>query len=397
MKLAASLALLTTTASAGRVFICDGLPPSTTPERSLSPSEARLVLAQRAGVLDYHTADLNSRGSVEAINEFGRRTELFGRIESMAESVTLVDGEVDLEALTKQCRSFAVSPAPGFEASQGLWIDMVRQSLAALPSESDTAILARIQEGVYATHRSDNNDDYGEDKIFMIRTPSALEQIFKTKVQGRTVYVPSISSSGEGEKEGEAQWGTYTLPPSHQTPNQLHLSKRAERERPQPETPLELAPTSSISLTTSDLDFLASASNSSNSTTKPLRGILPACFTTQASCESSTRSCMGHGSCTLSFTDQSAAKDSKSQHCYACQCVPTVVKSGEKGELISTTYWGGPACQKKDISIQFWMLALFSVAMVFLVMFAVGTLMEMGGEELPSVIGAGVSGPTAKR
>ncbi|KAK5743948.1 hypothetical protein LTR17_002286 [Elasticomyces elasticus] len=392
MKLATSLTLLTT-ASAGRVFICDGLPPTSAPERTLSPSEARLVLAQRAGVLDYHTADLQSRGSVEAINEFGRRTELFGGKESMAESMTLVDGEVDVEELTKQCRSFAVNPAPGFEASQGLWIDMVRQSLAALPSESDAAILARIQEGVGATHRADNSDD----KMFMIRTPSALEQIFKTKVLGRTIYVPSTSTSEEGERQGEAQWGTYTLPPSHQTPNHLHLTKRAERERPQPETPLELAPTTS--LTTSDLDFLASAAskNSSNSTSKPLRGILPACFTTQQSCSSATRNCMGHGTCRLSFTDQSAAKDSKSQHCYACQCVPTVVKSGEKGELVSTTYWGGPACQKKDISIQFWMLALFTVAMVFLVMFAVGTLMEMGGEELPSVIGAGVSGPTAKR
>ncbi|KAK5713564.1 hypothetical protein LTR15_011264 [Elasticomyces elasticus] len=395
MKLAASLALWTASASAGRVFICDGLPPDSAPERTLSPSEARLVLAQRAGVLDYHTADLNSRGSVEGINEFGRRTELFGRKESMAESMTLVDGGVDVDMLAQQCRSFAVNPAPDFVASQGLWIDMIRQSLAALPSESDTTILARIQEGVYATHRSPNSDDYGEDKIFMVRTPSALEQISKTKVLGSTIYVPSISSSGEAE--GEAQWGTYTLPPSHQVPNQLHLSKRAERERPQPETPLELAPTTS--LTASDLDFLAQAAGSDNSTTnstsKPLRGILPACFTTKSSCESSTRSCMGHGTCTLSFTDQSAAKDSKSQHCYACACSPTVVKN-EDG-TVKTTYWGGPACQKKDISIEFWMLALFTVAMVFLIMFAVGTLMEMGGEELPSVIGAGVSGPTAKR
>ena len=43
------------------------------------------------------------------------------------------------------------------------------------------------------------------------------------------------------------------------------------------------------------------------------------------------------------------------------------------------------------------MLALFSVGLVFLVSFAIGELMGMGGEELPSVIGAGVSGPTAKK
>ena len=47
--------------------------------------------------------------------------------------------------------------------------------------------------------------------------------------------------------------------------------------------------------------------------------------------------------------------------------------------------------------MQFWLLALFSVGMVGLVSFAVGQVMGMGGEELPSVIGAGVSGPVARR
>jgi hypothetical protein len=34
--------------------------------------------------------------------------------------------------------------------------------------------------------------------------------------------------------------------------------------------------------------------------------------------------------------------------------------------------------------------------MVFLVSFAVGSVMSMGSEELPSVIGAGVSGPVKR-
>ena len=63
----------------------------------------------------------------------------------------------------------------------------------------------------------------------------------------------------------------------------------------------------------------------------------------------------------------------------------------------STTYWGGPACQKKDVSVEFWMIALFSVAMVGLISFAVGSVWSMGDDELPSVIGAGVSGPVARR
>ena len=43
-----------------------------------------------------------------------------------------------------------------------------------------------------------------------------------------------------------------------------------------------------------------------------------------------------------------------------------------------TTYWGGPACQKKDVSVQFWLLALFTVALVGLISFAVGQVWSMG-------------------
>ena len=76
-------------------------------------------------------------------------------------------------------------------------------------------------------------------------------------------------------------------------------------------------------------------------------------------------------------------------------CTPTVVKDAEG--RVRTTYWSGPACQKKDVSVQFWILALFSVGMVFVVSFAVGEVWGMGGEALPSVIGAGVGGPSARK
>lgn len=40
----------------------------------------------------------------------------------------------------------------------------------------------------------------------------------------------------------------------------------------------------------------------------------------------------------------------------------------------------------------FWLLAGFSVLMAGLVSWGIGMLLTMGNEELPSVIGAGVSG-----
>lgn len=63
---------------------------------------------------------------------------------------------------------------------------------------------------------------------------------------------------------------------------------------------------------------------------------------------------------------------------------------------MKTTYWAGSACQKRDVSVEFWLLALFTVAMVGVVGFAVGSIWGMGEEQLPSVIGAGVSGPVRR-
>jgi len=60
------------------------------------------------------------------------------------------------------------------------------------------------------------------------------------------------------------------------------------------------------------------------------------------------------------------------------------------------TYWGGPACQKKDISVQFWLFVGSGIILAFLVSAGIGMLYSMGSEELPSVIGAGVSGPVRK-
>ena len=63
---------------------------------------------------------------------------------------------------------------------------------------------------------------------------------------------------------------------------------------------------------------------------------------------------------------------------------------------VKTVYWGGAACQKKDVSVQFFLLAGLTIALVGAVTWGVGLLMSVGNEELPSVIGAGVAGPRAQ-
>jgi len=173
-----------------------------------------------------------------------------------------------------------------------------------------------------------------------------------------------------------ASYGTYSLP-SH---SHSYLHKRSNQEIP-------IEASSFDSLSSSSLSMLAS-SNKTNTNSTVLRGILPNCFPSLSSCESLTRNCTGHGSCKLKFTDKDAGGGGAK--CYQCSCSADVRtnKDGTK----KTTQWGGPACQKKDVVAPFWLLAGFSVGLMFLVSWAIGTLMTMGSEDLPSVIGAGVSG-----
>lgn len=172
-------------------------------------------------------------------------------------------------------------------------------------------------------------------------------------------------------------YGSYSLPYS--------LKKRQFEE---PLEDLPLFATESVNET-----YSATASDTNNNTT-PLRGILPFCYSTRSACESTTRNCTGHGSCTLAYTQLDNAGDGKGTPCYSCSCVASVRKNDDGTK--KTTVWGGPACQKKDVVAPFWLLAGFSVVMMFLVSWGIGLLFSMGEEQLPSVIGAGVSGVPRK-
>jgi hypothetical protein len=107
-------------------------------------------------------------------------------------------------------------------------------------------------------------------------------------------------------------------------------------------------------------------------------------------CQSVTKNCTGHGKCSRIF---STGGDKKTE-LFQCMCKPTVEtsKDGKK----STYQWAGNACQKIDVSIPFWLLAGTSVFLLTAISLGIGMLYSMGNEELPSVIGAGVSGPKPK-
>jgi hypothetical protein len=118
-----------------------------------------------------------------------------------------------------------------------------------------------------------------------------------------------------------------------------------------------------------------------------IRGVAPLCYNSLDSCIRSTNACSGHGECYKKRNGTEATAP-----CFACLCKPQFENVlVNKRNLTRTSYWGGGACQKEDISESFWLLATASVVLVGLVSWAIGAMFSIGEEKLPGVIGAGVS------
>jgi hypothetical protein len=206
-------------------------------------------------------------------------------------------------------------------------------------------------------------------------------------ILGLTMTIVKIPASAAHSKRSTNPWGTYKLPSANE----------ARRQNPEEVLTLQAEPSSSPAPPVSDLeDFPIFTSRAKDNS--PVRGILPSCFPSMSVCQMTTHNCSNHGECKLLHKARGSGKDQQSANCFGCACSPTIkkVKLGADQESKQVTYWGGPACQKQDISIQFWLFVGSGVVLAFLVASGIGMLYSMGAEELPSVIGAGVSGPQRK-
>lgn len=174
------------------------------------------------------------------------------------------------------------------------------------------------------------------------------------------------ATSAPTKRSTTSPYGTYTNP-RRQQPEEPLVSPGSAPSTHQPSAP--------------EIDPLQA------STTPLPRGIIPACHPTLESAISATNNCSRHGT--------AYKRSGGDKACYACRCSKTVLADGN-GKT-KTVYWGGPACQKKDISVPFFLLAGLSIALVAAATWGVGLLMSIGNEELPSVIGAGVAGPRAQK
>lgn len=208
----------------------------------------------------------------------------------------------------------------------------------------------------------------------------------KAEEGGFSATIVMMPASKPHSKRAAQPWGTYGLP-----------SKDSRRENPEALLSSNPVPSSSPNPKPSDLEnfpVIAFAKDQG-----PVRGILPSCFDTLSGCQKQTHNCSSHGECKLLHKGRGSGSNRESVDCYGCACSPTVEHVDEDKGMESkrkVTYWGGPACQKKDISIQFWLFVATGIVLAFLVSSGIGMLYSMGSEELPSVIGAGVSGPARK-
>ncbi len=189
-----------------------------------------------------------------------------------------------------------------------------------------------------------------------------------------TTIVVMPPHSTETKRTG---YGSYYMP-----------SKPLHARQFQPEEPLSAPEPISTSKTPSHPSHLQPLATSA-----PHKGPLPVCHTSPEEAITATNNCSSHGTVYKKYSPPNP--EEKGFECYACKCNKTVITNDDG--TTKTIYWGGPACQKKDVSVPFFLLAGFTIAMLATVSWAIGLLFNIGQEDLPSVIGAGVAGPRAQK
>ncbi|EER40736.1 conserved hypothetical protein [Histoplasma capsulatum var. duboisii H88] len=120
--------------------------------------------------------------------------------------------------------------------------------------------------------------------------------------------------------------------------------------------------------------------------------MMPVCYNSNKTCTEVTKQCSGHGTCYRKFV----SKENSRGDCYACKCSRTVVRTNKDG-TVKTIQWGGPACQKQDVSTPFFLIVSFSILLAFAVTGGIRMLFSVGMEDLPGVLGAGVAVPKSQK
>ena len=131
-----------------------------------------------------------------------------------------------------------------------------------------------------------------------------------------------------------------------------------------------------------------------NRTSMPLVPTSSQCFASAEDCSSNTNACSGHGNCVAAF-EAGTSGSAGGNPCWVCQCSVTQ----DANDNNRRQYWSGGACQKQDVSSQFFLIAGASFLILFIGVASVSLLASVGNEPLPSTLAAiaGGAGGHAKR
>ncbi|KFY07618.1 hypothetical protein V492_06981 [Pseudogymnoascus sp. VKM F-4246] len=344
---------------------------------SLTPEQVRVVLAQQLDVTQYHNLGAGDRSEKELklINSFGgQHPKLFDEGVAGATSprhlVVFLDVSLDgskalktkWSAKGRTEPSFVMGGSPGTKSVGALVRDIQQQiSPGKLPDEQCTLAKAIDASASECWNNKNSHIMLAKDGSDFDAFVKSQDSLFSAIEKGDLEATFLFMTPGQTNRFKKESWGAYSLPASD-----------SELRKRQQELPMS--------------DIVASSSSAPSGpqpTSTPIRGLPPVCYNSKESCTKSTQNCSGHGECGRKF---GPAEGESGATCFACKCYsPDKTRKG---------HWGGAACQKKDISAQFWIIAGFSALLMGIVSYAIGMMFSIGSEKLPGVIGAGVAAKT---
>jgi hypothetical protein len=363
----------------------------------VDPQTARLILAQKLGLAHFHSLKDVSRLAIQQLNQFvDKAWRPFAKpsAEDRSHDIIVIVEEIESPAdvLPVDLREplFQIANPPYSAANAELLKDFFTQSESRRRNSEDGQG-SYIGWGSFSKSSHEfGNQLPGQHMLQRSKDLTAL-QIFPVKTNVAASFDAIRKGLAELLSDAKAYKAALTviiMPPSSRPNSKHNISPYGDY---QTSSKSEVAALNRRGLPSNPRSSSQRRKDSDDDDeTEPVTGILPLCFSSEKDCNQRTKKCSGRGTCVAKYESSSDRGGS----CFSCLCNQTEVRDGLKGK--KTTYFGGAACQKKDIVMPFWLLFGTSIFLLGAVSWALGLMYSMGGEELPSVIGAGVSGPKAR-
>ncbi|KAK6332810.1 hypothetical protein TWF696_002832 [Orbilia brochopaga] len=321
-----------------------------------------------------------------AVSEVGR---LMKRLETEAEKVMATNAKF---LYSNSNGGFVDTVSPAHASGIDLVADMNRW----------TAFEAAVGQSDASLFKSDAAADVDFLEEYMVLKAIAEKSVEQVKAEKATIFVHIVSLDSISRKDGvnsqkhkvasklmaavlkqvaSAAEGYPSIiglvPPTSKNAKRIdndlvgtfELKKRKEAP---------LAPSQTPKFTAAEAVIPLKNKNKGKDTNKIARP-RPGCFESRDVCGNSTNSCNGRGSC---------MKSSTQSNCWSCACNATIIKVHGQNK---TTYWGGNACQKEDVSVPFLLFVTFGIIMTLGVAWTINKMLSMGEEELPGELSAGVA------